>query len=372
MSSSKDFVSEVLAEIDIRVGGTRPWDPQVHNDDLYGRVIAEGSLGLGESYMDRWWDCEQLDELFYRLIRNDLKQHVKVGWSMIALLLGEKLSNRQAKGRRAEEVGRRHYNIGNEFFKAMLDKRMTYSCGYWESADNLDQAQENKLDLVCRKLALEPGMRVLDIGCGWGSFAKFAAEEYGANVLGINNSKEQVALGKKICDGLPVEVRFQDYREVEGTFDRIVSIGMFEHVGPRNYRTFMQVVYDRMTDDGLCLLHTIGAKHPNKKPDTWLDKYIFPGAIIPRISQIGVAMEGILMVEDWHNIAINYEKTLLAWHANFEAAWPNFEAENGDRFYRMWRYYLLSNAGAFRARSPQVWQVVMAKEGILGGYKSVR
>ncbi len=256
----------VLAEIDIRVGGTRPWDPQVHNDDLYGRVLAEGSLGLGEGYMDRWWDCEQLDEFLFRLIRNDLKQYVKLSWSMIALLLGEKLMNRQARGRRAEQVGRKHYDTGNDLFKAMLDKRMTYSCGYWEGAGNLDQAQENKLDLVCRKLGLESGMRVLDIGCGW------------------------------------------------------VSIGMFEHVGPRNYRAIMQVVYNRMINDGLCLLHTIGAKKPNKKPNAWLDKYIFPGGILPTISQMGAAMEGLLMVEDWHNIAINYEKTLLAWHGNFEAA----------------------------------------------------
>ncbi len=372
MSNSKDLASGILAEIDVRVGGTRPWDLHVHNDAFYGRVIAEGALGLGESYMDRWWDCEQIDELLFRLIRNDLKQHVKVGWSMIALLLRDKLMNRQAKGHRAEEVGRRHYDIGNDLFQAMLDKRMTYSCAYWEGADNLDQAQENKLDLVCRKLGLEPGMRVLEIGCGWGSFAKFAAEKYGVNVLAINNSKEQVALGKKMCAGLSVEIRFQDYREVEGTFDRIVSIAMFENVGPRNYRTFMQVVNDRMIDDGLCLLHTIGAKKPNKKPDAWSDKYIFPRGMLPTIAQMGKAMEGLLMVEDWHNMAINYEKTLLVWHENFEAAWPALEAKYGDRFYRMWRYYLLSMAGAFRARSNQVWQIVMAKEGILGGYKSVR
>jgi cyclopropane-fatty-acyl-phospholipid synthase len=372
MSKSKDFTSGILAEIDVRVGGTRPWDLQVHNDAFYGRILAEGALGLGESYMDRWWDCEQLDEFIFRLVRNDLKQHVKMSWSMISLLLGEKILNRQAKGHRAEEVGRKHYDTGNDLFQVMLDKRMAYSCGYWKGAKNLDQAQENKLDLICRKLNLEPGMRVLDIGCGWGSFAKFAAEKYGVNVVGINNSKEQAALGQEMCEGLSVEIRFQDYREVQGTFDRVVSIGMFEHVGPRNYRTFMQVVHDRMIDDGLCLLHTIGAPRPNKKPDAWSDKYIFPGGILPTIPQMAKAMEGLLIVEDWHNFGIDYTKTLLAWHEKFEAAWPTLEAEYGDRFYRMWRYYLLSMAGSFRARSNHLWQVVMVKQGVLGGYKSIR
>ncbi|MFV1981500.1 MAG: cyclopropane fatty acyl phospholipid synthase [Rhodothermia bacterium] len=369
---AKDFVADILAQIDIRIGGDRPWDIQVHNDELYSRVLAEGSLGLGESYMERWWDCERLDEFFFRVIRNDLKQHIKMGWSTIILMLLEKLTNRQAKGRRAEEVGRKHYDTGNDLFEAMLDKRMVYSCGYWEGADNLDDAQENKLDLVCRKLNLEPGMRVLDIGCGWGSFAGFAAEKYGVNVVGINNSKEQVALASKRYEGLPVEIRFQDYRDVKGTFERIVSIGMFEHVGPHNYRTFMQVVDNLMIDDGLCLLHTIGTKMPNNKPDAWSDKYIFPGGILPTVSQMSSAMEGLLMVEDWHNFGNDYVTTLLAWHKNFEDAWPALEEKYGDRLYRMWRYYLLSMAGAFRSRSNQLWQVVMAKDGLLGGYKSVR
>jgi cyclopropane-fatty-acyl-phospholipid synthase len=369
---AKDFLSGILAEIDVRVGGTRAWDLQVHNDGFYGRILGQGALGLGESYMDGWWDCEQVDEFIFRVVRNDLKRFVKPNWSTLYLLFSEKYLNRQRRGRGAEEVGRKHYDIGNDLFKAMLDQRMTYSCGYWVDADDLNQAQENKLDLVCRKIKLEPGMRVLDIGCGWGSFAKFAAERYGANVVGINNSRQQVELGSELCAGLPVEIRFQDYREVGGTFDRVVSIGMFEHVGPQNYRTFMKVVRDRMVDDGLCLLHTIGAKAPNKKPDAWIERYIFPNGILPTIAQVGRAAERILMVEDLHNIAINYEKTLLVWHRNFEEAWPELEEAYGDRFYRMWRYYLLSMAGAFRARSNQVWQIVLAKEGLLGGYEAVR
>lgn len=372
MKNPKDFVSGLLAEIDVRVGGARPWDIQVHDEEFYGRVVSDGALGLGESYMDRWWDCEQLDEFIYHVVRNDLGQYVKRNWSTIALLIREKFFNPQAKGRKAEEVGQAHYDIGNDLFEAMLDKTMTYSCAYWKGADNLDDAQENKLDLVCRKIDLEPGMRVLDIGCGWGSFAKHAAEKYGANVVGINNSKEQVALGRELCKGLPVEIRFQDYRDVEGTYDRVVSIGMFEHVGPTNYRSFMEVVDDRMIDDGLCLLHTIGAKEPIKRPDAWIEKYIFPRGVLPTIAQIAKAMEGLLMVEDFHNIAIHYEKTLLAWYDNFEAAWPELKAKYGDRFYRMWRYYLLSMAGAFRARSNQVWQFVLAKKGLLGGYEAVR
>jgi len=374
MASSKTvtFCQEILSQAGITVGGSAPGDILVHNDEFYGRVLAEGALGLGESYMDRWWDCEHLDEFIFRVVRNDLKKNVKLNWSMFSLLVREKLLNRQREKGPVKLVGSRHYETGNDLFQVMLDKRMTYTCGYWEGTDDLGQAQENKLDLVCRKIGLEPGMKVLDLGCGWGSFAKFAAEKYHVSVLGVSLAREQVALGQKMCEGLPVEIRFQDYRDVEGTFDRIVSIGMLEEVGPSNYRTLMQLIHDRMVDDGLCLLHTIGANLPNKKPDAWTDKYIFPGGVLPTISLLSASMEGLLMVEDWHNIGINYEKTLLAWHANFEAGWTKLEAKYGDRFYRMWRYYLLSMAGAFRARSNQLWQIVMSKKGVLGGYRAIR
>lgn len=371
-SQSERFLRQLLAGANITVGGNRPWDIRVHNPAFFGRVVGQSQLGLGESYMDGWWDCDAIDELFNRAIRGQLDRKVKTDFRTFRLVLSEWLVNRQRISK-AGEVGKRHYDLGNDLFQAMLDKRMTYSCGCWQDASDLDEAQEHKLDLVCRKLGLEKGMRVLDIGCGWGSFAKFAAEHYGVSVIGINNSKEQVELGKKLCEGLPVDIQFQDYREVKGTFDRIVSIGMFEHVGPKNYRTFMQLVRDRLTEDGIFLLHTIGGDATRERPSSsWVEKYIFPRAVLPTIKQIGAASEGLFVMEDWHNLSVNYEKTLLAWHQNFERAWPSLSEQYDERFHRMWRFYLLMFAGVFRARLNQVWQVVFAKGRIAEGYRPIR
>ena len=186
-----------------------------------------------------------------------------------------KLFNYQSKAR-AFQIGEHHYDLGNDLFEKMLDKRMIYSCGYWKNAKTLDEAQEAKLDLICRKLYLKPGMKVLDIGCGWGGFAFFAAEKYGVEVVGVSVSKEQIAYAEAKRGKLPVTFLLQDYRDITGSFDRVVSVGMFEHVGYKNYTEFMTVVNRCMKDDGLCLLHTIGATITSFHPDPWIQKYIFP------------------------------------------------------------------------------------------------
>jgi cyclopropane-fatty-acyl-phospholipid synthase len=240
---------------------------------------------------------------------------------------------------------------------------MLYTCGYWAAVDNLDAAQEAKLDLVCRKINLEPGMTVLDLGCGYGSFAKYAAQRFGARVTGVTVSKEQVELGAELCRGLPVELRLEDYRQVTGKYDRVISIGILEHVGYKNYRTYMQKVDQCLKDDGIAFIHTIGNNVSSITSNPWTTKYIFPNGMLPSIAQIARAMEGLFVMEDWHNFGQHYDKTLMAWHANFEAAWPEFKAKYGERFYRMFRFYLLSSAGAFRARSIQLWQIVMTKPG---------
>jgi cyclopropane-fatty-acyl-phospholipid synthase len=370
-SKAEHFVRDVLAKTDIRVGGDRSRDIQVHNPEFYGRILRDGNLGLGESYMDGWWDVERIDDLIYWIIAKDLRQHVPRSMKSVVLLLAERFLNRQSQGR-AVEVSDTHYNRGNDLFRAMLDERMVYTCAYWKDATTLAEAQEAKLDLTCRKLGLEPGMRVLDIGCGWGSFAKFAAERYGVSVVGIGNAKEQIELGTEMCKGLPVEIRFEDYRDTKGTYDRVASIGMFEAVGPKNFRKYMEVVDRCLTDDGLFLLHTIGANKPNKRPDAWTDKYIFPNGYLPTIAQIAGSIEGLFVMEDWHNFSAYYEKTLLAWFSNFDRNWPSLQEAYGDRFYRMWKYYLLSFAGSFRARSNQLWQIVMSKHGVPGGYEPIR
>lgn len=372
MQKEVEIVTKLLEAADIKINGERPWDIQVHNPKLYQRVLAGGSLAFGEAYMDEWWDCEKLDKLFYKLQKANLKERVKPT-SLAFHALKSKILNLQSK-KKSKVVGEQHYDIGNDLYRAMLDKRMVYTCAYWKNAETLDEAQKNKLDLVCKKIGLQPGMKVLDIGCGWGSFAKFAAQNYGAKVVGVTISKEQVELGNKICEGLPVEIKFQDYRDVEGKFDRVISLGMFEHVGYKNYRTFMKVAHRSLENDGLFLLHTIGNIKSKTHNDPWIDKYIFPRSLLPSIPQIGKAAEGLFVMEDWHNFGTDYAKTLMHWFDNFNSNWDKIKDDKNytDRFYRMWKYYLLCCSGSFQARKMQLWQIVMSKDGLTEGYTSIR
>ena len=367
----REVLQQFLKPADVRLNGERKWDIQVNNDGFYSKILAGGSLALGESYMDGWWDCEVLDELFYRLQRAILKKKIKRSSKAIWSLFRAKLSNLQSTSK-VVRVGGSHYNRTGAVYQKMLDKRMVYSGAYWKSAANLDEAQEAKLDLICRKIMLKPGMRILDIGCGCGSFAKYAVENYDVEVVGITVSKEQFKLGSEMCEGLPIELRLQDYREIDEKFDRIVSVGMFEHVGAKNYRTFMKIVVRSLVPDGIFLLHTIGANTTNTVLDPWINKYIYPDSLIPSARQLTEAAEGLIIMEDWHNIGTDYDKTLMAWHTNFERGWDSLKSQFDKRFYRMWRYYLLSCAGSFRARTNQLWQIVFSINGVRGGYESVR
>jgi cyclopropane-fatty-acyl-phospholipid synthase len=371
MDRAKVIIKGLLAEADVRVDGGRPWDIRVKDERFYPAVFRGGTLAFGESYMAGWWGCDALDELVAHLFAAKTAEKVKFTPGNIIVFLRSLLGNDGARSR-AFEIGERHYDIGNDVFQRMLDRRMTYTCGYWRGAKDLEAAQEAKLDLVCRKIGLKRGQTVLDIGCGWGSFAKFAAEKYGVRVTGITVSKEQIKLGQELCKKLPVELRLEDYRDVRGVFDRIVSLGMFEHVGYKNYRTYMRTVHDHLRDDGLFLLHTIGTNSSLRHTEPWIHKYIFPNGMIPSVAQIGRSIEKLFVPEDWHNFGADYDKTLMAWFANFDRRWPEISTRYGDTFYRMWKFYLLSSAGAFRARANQLWQVVLSKEGVRGGYVSVR
>ncbi len=343
----------------IEVDGPRPWDLQVHDDRLYERVLRDRELGMGESYQDGWWDAERVDQFIERVQLADLRSQIRPSAALLLLAARARLGNRQSV-RRADRNVRAHYDVGNDLYERMLDRRMIYSCGYWRDAPTLDAAQEAKLDLICRKLKLEPGMRLLDIGCGWGGFAEYAATKYGAHVVGITLSAEQLAVARERCRGTTVELALQDYREVSGRFDRIVSIGMMEHVGPKNFGTFFDVCRDRLDPDGLMLHHTIGSGESKQRADPWFDRYIFPGGVLPSLEQLAAASAPVWAVEDLHNFGPDYDRTLLAWSANIEAAWPEIPHYD-ERFRRTWHYYLMASAASFRVRTLQLWQIVFRR-----------
>jgi cyclopropane-fatty-acyl-phospholipid synthase len=364
MKNSEKIVRSLLESAEVQVNGSRPWDMQVHDQRFYDRILQDASLGLGEAYMDGWWDCDAIDGLIDRVLRDDLRKKVEKNLNIAWHALKAKLFNRQSI-KRSPQVALQHYDLGNDLYRAMLDKRLNYTCAYWKDATNLDDAQEAKLELVCQKIGVYPGMRILELGCGWGSFAKYAAEKHGASVIGVNISKEQVTLGRELTKGLDVDLRLQDYREAEGQYDAVISIGMMEHVGHKNYRTYMQVVDRCLKPDGIAFVHTIGSNRSITTGEPWTDKYIFPNGMLPSIAQLGKAMEGLFVMEDWHNIGPHYDPTLMAWHANFTQAWPDLSEKYGERFRRMWNYYLLSSAGGFRSRSNQLWQIVFTRVGTL-------
>jgi len=361
-TKSEKIIRELLSFAGIKINGKNSWDIHIHDRRFYDRVIRHSVLGLGESYMDGWWECEAIDQFIHKVLAADLESKVKGNWQIMLHLLRSKLFNLQ-KSSRAFQIGEKHYDLDNDLYRAMLDKRMNYTCAYWQNVKTLDEAQEAKLELVCKKINLQEGMSVLELGCGWGSFAKYAAENYGVRVLGVTVSKKQVELGMEMCKGLPVELRLQDYREVDGVYDAVVSIGIMEHVGYKNYRTYMEVVNRCLKSGGIAFIHTIGRNDSATTANGWTEKYIFPNSMLPSIAQISRAMEKIFIIEDLHNIGPHYDKTLLAWHQNFEKAWQKLKQKYDERFYRMWRYYLLMCAGGFRARDTQLWQLVMTRPG---------
>ncbi len=350
---------EILGRAGIEIGGDRPRDIVVHDDRFWARVLAKRELGLGESYQDGWWDANQLDEFVAHVQTVDLRSLVRPGPGLLLHIARARASNHQTV-RRARSNAGAHYDIGNDLYERMLDKRMIYSCGYWRRAEDLDRAQEDKLELVCRKLRLEPGMRLLDIGCGWGGFARFAAAEHGVTVTGVTPAREQARRAREACAGLPVEIQECDYRDLEGSFDRIVSIGMMEHVGPRNLKTFFGRCDRLLAGDGMMLHHTIGSLESKHHTDPWFDKYIFPGGVVPSLAQITSACEQDWVIEDVQNFGPYYDRTLMAWHRNVTEAWTDL-AGYDERFRRTWDYYLLSSAGSFRARALQLWQIVFTR-----------
>lgn len=358
-------INHLLSDSGVEVNGPNPWDIRIEPQflvPLYYRVIRYGPLGLGEAYMDGWFNCEELDEFFTKILNADLDKKINP-WRMALSYLGAILFNPQTRSG-STKVARDHYDLSPELYESFLDPYNQYTCGYFENTDALDVAQEQKLHLICQKLKLTPEDHVLDIGCGWGGFAKFASKNYGCRVTGVTISSEQAEYARNFTSGLPVTIIQMDYRDLgKEKFSKIVVCGMIEHVGYKNHREFMKIVHKSLADGGLFLLHTIGELKSVTHSDPWLGKYIFPNSMAPSIKQIAKASEGLFTIHDLHNFGPrHYDKTLMAWYRNFKRNWDKVKSDYYDeRFYRMWEYYLLSSAASFRSRKSQLYQFVLSK-----------
>ena len=371
--NSRTYCENIMTAADVTINGSRPWDIHVHNEDTYDRVLSQGTLGLGESYMDSWWDCDALDEMMARLLLAGGERAISRNWVTTIHVLKAKLLNLQTR-RGAKKVTEQHYDIGDPLYMSFLDPYNQYTCAYFKDTDksDLNRAQENKMELICRKIKLKASDRVLDIGCGWGGLAKWMADNHGCKVMGVNLAKGQVQYAKNNISNPNVEIVNMDYRDVPTRmaekFDKVVSIGMVEHVGSKNYRSFYKVARSMLKNDGLFLLQNCGQDVSRAITDPWFNKYIFPQGAIPSPVQLAKGFEGILVLEDWQNLGAHYDPTLMAWWRKFDQSWHNFRSQYGDRFYRMFRYYMLSCAGSFRARDMQLHQTVYSPCGVLGGY----
>lgn len=366
------IIYELLENAGICINGKQPEDIKINDSRFFKKVVLNGSLALGETFMMGWWDCDALDVFFEKILQAQLDKKVRSKLLLNYQIIKSWLFNQQNKIKSVSAIDQ-HYNIGNDLYKAMLDPHMMYSCGYWENTEDLYQAQTNKLELICQKLHLKPGQQILEIGCGWGGFAAYASKHYDVEVTGVTISTEQEKLAKEQCKGLNVDIRLQDYRELNECFDSIVSIGMFEHVGYKNYPTYMQVINRNLKEDGISLLHTIGSNETSITTDPWIDKYIFPNSLIPSVTQIASAMENQnFVIQDWHNFGRHYDYTLMTWLNNFQQAWPSLKNSYSATFYRMWVYYLSCCAASFRTGKNNLWQIVFSKQSYLKEYQCVR
>lgn len=374
MRNDEHWFQSLLSSVGVALNGPQPYDIHVNNPAMFKLIRRQGTLGLGDAYIHGWWDCRALDALFRRLFSADLTRRAGLFFPQLYGSLKARLANLQTSTR-AFEVGRRHYDLDDELFEAMLGPTMAYSCSYrGTGARTLDDAQLAKYDLICRKLHLVPGSTLLEIGCGWGGFARFAAEHYHVNVIGLTISSHQATFARTHCAGLPVEILLQDYRSFSSPVDAIASIGMFEHVGLKNYATYFDTARRCLRPDGLFLLHTIGSLNSTLSTDPWINAHIFPNGKIPSLRQITTALEGRFLIEDLHNFGPDYDFTLMAWWKNFHTYLEtNPLSQRVDAsFQRMWQYYLLTCAAAFRARHLQLWQLVLSPNGIPTGYQPAR
>lgn len=385
MSESESIVRNLFTQAGITINGTMPWDIQIHDKRCYDRFLKERSFGFGEAYIDGWWDTYALDETIAKIVQAKLEDELLINKTLALSLLKKRLLHAAENSNRSP-LTYRHYDLGNELFEAMLDPDLNYSCGYWKNLGNpetswriprnLIKAQQAKLQLICKKLLLKRGVRILDIGCSWGSFATYASSEYGAQVISITPSRQQAIIAKKRSKGLPVKIFIQDFKDLQEQkqYDRIVSIDMLEHVSPQNYILYFNKMAFALKKDGFFLLQTIGSHRTSATNNPWIEKYIFPNSHIPSLTQITKAVENRFVIEEVENFGPYYYPTLMSWFRNFNKNWKKLAVLNSekynDRFYRMWKFYLLSSAGFFKAGELQFWQIVLSKRNNLRIYKA--
>lgn len=363
MNIYEPLAERMLSAADVRLDGARPWDLRVRDPRFYRKAVVQGSIGFGESYMDGWWDTGDLEELFARIIRVGLDRDRQFAPVHLGYGLFTRLFNNQTKSR-ARRVAERHYDFGNDLFFEFLGRYKNYSCGYYDGTDDLDEAQRRKMDLLCRKLGLRAGDRVLDVGGGWGEIARYMADHYGARVTSINISEEQMRFSREHCRGASVEIVKCDYRDLKGTYDKIAVIAMLTHVGHKNYRAFMEKAHACLAPGGTMIIESVGGNRSFSHIDPWIDRYIFPGALIPSVAQFGRAFEGLFVVEDWHNFGPHYVKTLRAWNDRLQQAWPRLKDRyGGDRTRRMFEFFFRMASAAFRERDLQHWHIVLTRKG---------
>ncbi|WP_088243550.1 class I SAM-dependent methyltransferase [Calothrix rhizosoleniae] len=345
----------------------------IHNPHTYDRVLAFGALGFGEAYMDGWWDEENnnLVELLCLFFRSNVysKARRRITIPLLLNVITQRLRTVPTRIQNSRKNVQHHYDLGNDFYQHFLDPTMTYSCGYRiRETDSIEQMQLQKYELICKKLALQPGESLIDIGCGWGGMLIYAAEHYGISGTGITLSVEQAALAKERIEqkGLSdkIKIVIADYREIQGQYDKFVSIGMFEHVGKGSFATFMQKASEFLTPNGVGMLHTIGTQG-NERIGAWTAKYIFPGGYIPQLHELTQELWAAkLSVAHCENLKPHYAETIKHWAANFttnRAKIASLGATYDERFFRMWYLYLQSSEASFRDGSLQVYQILFYK-----------
>lgn len=339
----------------------------VNNNNFYTKLLKHGEIGLGESYVDKDWDSNNLEETLYNLIINQKKIEnaiIKNSPNLIIKKLLDIPSDIFSTDNTKNDI-KFHYDIGNKLYENMLGKSMLYSCAYfYKQGLSLDEAQYAKLDLIAKKLNLKEGMRVLDIGCGFGTAAIYLSKKFNVNILGISLSKEQINYFNSIYTGTQVQVIYKDYRELtrehNNSYDCIYSIGMFEHIGINNHIDYYNKCFKLLKTNGTMLIHTIVSNKRLYSHNSWITKYIFPGAELPHISDFTKKYTDNWLLQDLQCIGKSYSKTLLAWKKNINdsSVFNNYD----DKFKRTWNYYLLLCSAAFRAREITVFQLVYFKK----------